>query len=123
MECIQYATLPDDIVIIRVAGRANYQNSLALKQVFEKTSSDQASPQYVFDLERCDSMDSTFMGVVASIGLHQKRLKGTKSTVLNVTPHVRELLDHGWLHLFAIDEQGRVDRRYAGERTWVEVAI
>lgn len=93
MECIQYATLPDEIVIIRVAGRANYQNSLALKQVFEKTSSDQHSPQFVFDLERCDSMDSTFMGVVASIGLHQKRLRGTHSTVLNVSPHVRELLD------------------------------
>ncbi len=93
MECIQYATLPDDIVIIRVAGRANYQNSLALKQVFEKTSSESHSPDYVFDLERCDSMDSTFMGVVASIGLHQRRLKGAKSTVLNVSPHVRELLD------------------------------
>jgi len=43
--------------------------------------------------------------------------------VLEKHPEVRELLDHGWLHLFAIDEQGRVDRRYAGERTWVEVAI
>jgi anti-anti-sigma factor len=93
MECIQYATLPDDIVIIRVAGRANYQNSLALKQVFEKTSSENKSPNFVFDLERCDSMDSTFMGVVASIGLHQRRIRGTKSTVLNVSPHVRDLLD------------------------------
>lgn len=93
MECIQYATLPDDIVVIRVAGRANYQNSLALREVFEKTSSDTRSPQYVFDLERCSSMDSTFMGVVASIGLHERRLRGSKATVLNVSPHVRELLD------------------------------
>jgi anti-sigma B factor antagonist len=74
MECIQYASLPEDIVVIRVSGRANYQNSLALRQVFERTSSEAASPLYVFDLEHCDSMDSTFMGVVASIGLHQRRL-------------------------------------------------
>lgn len=111
MECIQYATLPDDIVIIRVAGRANYQNSLALKHVFEKTSSEQQSPQYIFDLERCDSMDSTFMGVVASIGLHQKRLRGSKSTVLNVTPHVRELLDllglKFLLHIRDLGEDGK----------------
>lgn len=93
MECIQYATLPDDIVVIRVSGRANYQNSLALREVFEKTSTDTRSPQFVFDLERCDSMDSTFMGVVASIGLHQRRLRGSKASVLNVSAHVRELLD------------------------------
>jgi anti-anti-sigma factor len=93
MECIQYATLPDDIVVIRVAGRANYQNSLALREVFEKTSTDKQSPQFIFDLEHCSSMDSTFMGVVASIGLHQRRLRGSKASMLNVNPHVRELLD------------------------------
>jgi two-component sensor histidine kinase len=38
-------------------------------------------------------MDSTFMGVVASIGLHQRRLRSNKATVVNVTPHVKELLD------------------------------
>lgn len=105
MECIQYATLPEDIVVIRVSGRANYQNSLALRQVFDRTSTDTRSPRYVFDLERCDSMDSTFMGVVASIGLHQRRLTGTKSTVVNVRPHVKELLDLlGLKFLLAIRE-------------------
>lgn len=31
---------------------------------------------------------------------------------------VRQLLDNGWLHLFALDEQGAVAHRYAGNLTW-----
>jgi hypothetical protein len=35
---------------------------------------------------------------------------------------VRELLDHGWLHLWAIDETGAVSHRYAGGLTWEPVS-
>ncbi len=35
---------------------------------------------------------------------------------------VRALLDHGWLHLFAIDDQGRVARRYVGDLTWAPLS-
>jgi uncharacterized protein YbcC (UPF0753/DUF2309 family) len=31
---------------------------------------------------------------------------------------VRELLDHGWLHLFRLDEEGRRCWRYAGSGRW-----
>lgn len=31
---------------------------------------------------------------------------------------VRQLLDHGWLHLFAMDESGRVAHRYHGDLAW-----
>lgn len=31
---------------------------------------------------------------------------------------VRDLLDHGWLHLFAMDEAGRIAHRYAGGLNW-----
>lgn len=34
---------------------------------------------------------------------------------------VRQLVDHGWLHLFAIDELGCVSHRYQGNLTWVPV--
>ncbi len=35
---------------------------------------------------------------------------------------VRALLDHGWLHLFALDDHGQVSQRYAGDLTWQPVA-
>jgi uncharacterized protein YbcC (UPF0753/DUF2309 family) len=35
---------------------------------------------------------------------------------------VRELLDNGWLHLWAIDETGAVSHRYAGGLAWAPVA-
>lgn len=31
---------------------------------------------------------------------------------------VRQLVDNGWLHLFALDEQGRVTHQYAGDLRW-----
>lgn len=35
--------------------------------------------------------------------------------------HLRVLLDNNWLHLYAIDERGAVQRRYNGGGHWVEV--
>ena len=35
---------------------------------------------------------------------------------------VRELVDHGWLHLFRIGEDGRTLARYEGARHWAELA-
>ena len=34
---------------------------------------------------------------------------------------VRALFDNGWLHLFALDEAGRMAWRYAGDLSWTEV--
>lgn len=32
--------------------------------------------------------------------------------------HVRHLLDHGWVHLYAMDDDGAVAKRYAGNLQW-----
>ncbi len=31
---------------------------------------------------------------------------------------LRQLLDHGWIYLFALDENGRIGHRYAGDLQW-----
>ena len=36
---------------------------------------------------------------------------------------VRALFDHGWLHLFALDAQGRMAWRYAGDLNWCEMDV
>lgn len=42
------------------------------------------------------------------------------SGVLAAHPEVRELCDNGWVHLFAMDGDGRVTKRYAGDLRWEE---
>jgi hypothetical protein len=34
---------------------------------------------------------------------------------------VRQLLDNGWLHLFQMDEHGRIAQRYDGALRWTSV--
>lgn len=41
--------------------------------------------------------------------------------VLSRHPGVRALFDNGWLHLFALDETGRMAWRYAGDLKWTAV--
>ena len=38
--------------------------------------------------------------------------------ILDRHESVRTLFDHGWLHLFALDDTGRMAWRYAGQRQW-----
>jgi uncharacterized protein YbcC (UPF0753/DUF2309 family) len=35
---------------------------------------------------------------------------------------VRDLVDHRWLHLFALSERGVVSHRYRGQMQWEAVA-
>jgi uncharacterized protein len=43
------------------------------------------------------------------------------STVLEQHAEVRALFDNGWLHLMAINAEGRVHARYAGNLAWENV--
>jgi uncharacterized protein len=40
------------------------------------------------------------------------------AAILGRHPGVRSLFDQRWLHLFALDEQGRMTWRYAGDLRW-----
>lgn len=44
------------------------------------------------------------------------------SQVLARQPAVRELLDNRWLHLFTLDDDGRMSHRYVGDLAWERVA-
>ena len=43
------------------------------------------------------------------------------SDVLSRHDNVRSLFDNSWLHLFALDEEGRMAWRYAGDLQWAEM--
>lgn len=91
-EPILFARLPGGIVVVRVCGKGTHQQSSSLLHVFEQTK-DAASTRYVFDMDQCSTMDSTFMGTLASIGLFQRRERGSSVVVTNAKEHVRYLLN------------------------------
>lgn len=93
MDQILYAQLPDDMVVIRVKGRGDHRVSIALTEVIRVTATDSHIPRYIFDLTDCETMDSTFMGVIAGIGLRQQRVTHCRTIATNMNPHVRELFN------------------------------
>jgi len=112
METILYARLPEDIVVIRVAGKGNHQNSLALREVVNLTGTADKSPSYILDLDKCTTMDSTFMGIIASMALKQQRCVGTRTVVVNMNDHVRDLLSNLGLK-YILDMRGASDGYHA----------
>lgn len=105
MESILYARLPEDIVVIRVVGRGSHTTSLSLREVISQTSSDTHCPRYIFDLDQCATMDSTFMGLMASLALKERRIAGCKPIVVNMNAHVRQLLTNlGLKHILDMRE-------------------
>jgi anti-anti-sigma regulatory factor len=84
---IQYALADEgSIVIIRVVGRGNFELSPCLKSVVEKFSKTEASPQFLLDMEKCPTLDSTFMGMMAAMGMDQRRRTDVKMKVLHTNP-------------------------------------
>jgi uncharacterized protein YbcC (UPF0753/DUF2309 family) len=43
------------------------------------------------------------------------------NTILEKHQSVRDLCDNGWLHLMAMDENGKVSNRYIGNLNWEKI--
>ena len=93
---------------IKVEGRANFEYGLPLRDFaknlegkFEKIS---------IDLKSCTGMDSTFMGVLAMIGLKSRKV-GAVVEIVNADANSRHLLiGLGLEKLFAfVDRQGTAE--------------
>ncbi len=93
-DSIAFASLPDNIVVIRVTGRGSFHNSMELRNLVDTLAARPGCEglRYILDLAHCVTMDSTFMGVLASIGLRQLRNSGEKLTVLNANDQNIRLL-------------------------------
>ena len=45
------------------------------------------------------------------------------TSILAAHDHVRQLFDHSWMHLFALDETGRMAWKYDGDLKWAPVGF
>jgi len=79
-------------VYVRVVGRGTFQNSQPLR-LFAVRKVDEGQREFVLDLGQCQGMDSTFLGVLAGIGL-RLRQNGKLATVhiVNISPRNLELI-------------------------------
>ena len=62
-----------DPVVVRVVGRAAFQNSGDIHDFIAECIR-QGKTRFVFDFKNCESMDSTFLGVVAGAGSQIRKL-------------------------------------------------
>ena len=91
-------------VYVRVVGRGTFQNSQPLRG-FALDMIDRGCKEFIVDLGQCQGMDSTFLGVLAGIGL-RLRQNGNHGQVhiLNVNSSNMELLQTlGLDRLFNMD--------------------
>ncbi len=87
-----------DPVLVRIEGRACFQNSSSLKD-FVSEMIRQGRRRFVFDFLKCASMDSTFLGVLAGSALELRKQQPPGSLVLaRVGQRNSELIRNLGLH-------------------------
>src|SRR5688500_14835174 len=85
----------DRAACVKISGRANFTNSLDLKKVVYELS-ERGYEKFVLDLSDCTLMDSTFLGVLAGIGLKFPAGDGAATIVevYNPNARIKDLLEN-----------------------------
>jgi len=106
-------SLVDNMVHVRVVGRGTFQNGQPLRR-YALEMMEHGVQQFTVDLGGCDGMDSTFLGVLAGIGLRLTQDgRAGQIRIANVSPRNIELLQTlGLDRLFVMDEPAGPSRRY-----------
>jgi len=93
-------------VWVRVEGKGNFLNSGSLKE-FAQEMVNRGYREFVFDLEHCAMMDSTFMGTMAAVALRLKELGQGHLHVVHCGDRSRQLLSGlGLDQIFEIRSNG-----------------
>ena len=95
-----------DPVVVRIEGRASFQNSNALRDFILEMLA-RGKRRFVLDFQHCTSMDSTFLGVLAGAAIELRKIEKGKNgslVVTRVSPRNLELMRNLGLHrLLTID--------------------
>ncbi len=98
----------EQFACIKISGRANFTSSIDFKTLVNELRQ-RGYKYFVLELSECVLMDSTFLGVLAGLGLkinaEQKNGADTGIELLNPNPRISELLESlGVLHLFKLTQ-------------------
>ncbi len=94
----------EQFACVRIIGRANFNSSVDFKTLVDELRQ-KGCNRFVLDLSECALMDSTFLGVLAGLGLRLRGSNGDRDShgveLFNPSPRITELLETlGVLHLF-----------------------
>lgn len=95
-----------DTVCVKISGRANFASSVDFKRLVHESRA-RGAQRFIVDLAACPIMDSTFLGVLASLGtrLCADDLPPDQRPIelLNPSPKVADLIDNlGVLQCFRV---------------------
>lgn len=95
-----------DPVVIRIEGRASFQNSASLQQFLAEMRR-QGRSRFVMDFQACTSMDSTFLGVLAGAALELRKAEGGGGSLVlcRVGERNLELIKNLGLHRLLVVEE------------------
>lgn len=100
-----------DPVVVRIDGRACFQNSFSLK-AFLAAMTQQGKTRFILDFQHCASMDSTFLGVLAGAALDVRKARG-KLILARVGQRNLELIRNLGLHRLLMVDAGNFDMNFA----------
>ena len=96
----------DDPVIVKINGKASFLNSGPVKDLFERLV-DQGKSRFVVDFQQCSGMDSTFLGILAGLGIRLMKTEPKGTVVLTrLGARNRELVRNLGLHRLLILDDG-----------------
>lgn len=94
------------VLWLRVEGKGSFAISPQLQR-YALNQIEEGERELVIDLERCPSMDSTFMGTLTGLAVRLMDLPGGCLQVVNANERNLSLLENlGLDHIFSIDRDG-----------------
>lgn len=103
-----------DPVLVRIEGRAAFTNSGSLKDFIAELVR-QGKTRFVLDFQRCQSMDSTFLGVLAGAAMQLRKLTPPGGlTLVRVGERNLELIRNLGLHRLATVDSGEFAMAFDG---------
>ncbi len=89
-----------------VQGRGTFQNSIEVKRCFQSMM-DRGVRNFVIDLDRCPTMDSTFLGALTGAALNLRESGTGQVSILNANERNLHLLSSlGLDHILEVDREG-----------------
>jgi anti-sigma B factor antagonist len=97
----------DEFACLKISGRANFSSSIDFKTIVNELQQ-KGYKRFILDLSECALMDSTFLDVLAGLGLKTagpQAQDGHAIELLNSNPRITELLENlGVIHLFKLTQ-------------------
>ena len=104
---ILFGQLADQVVVVRILGRGNHELSPTFKRLVDSLNRPDYSPRYVLDLAECVGLDSTFMGTMATLALHQMACRKDRVVLVNANAVTRrQMTTLGLNYLLDLQREG-----------------